>query len=40
MKNVFTKEAVGTALTLGLVIAVVLIVRDNMPKQSFKFMGA
>ncbi len=38
MKNMFTKEAVGTALTLGLVVGVLLLIRDNMPTQSFKFI--
>lgn len=37
MKDFFSKEAIGSAVVLGLVIATVLIVRDNLPRKNFSF---
>jgi hypothetical protein len=39
MKDYFSKEAVGSALILGVVIVAIVIVRDNLPAGSFKFVA-
>ncbi len=39
MKDYFSKEAVGSAVVLTLLLIIVIIVRDNLPKSSFRFMA-
>ncbi len=36
MKDYFSKEAVGSALILGLVAVLILVARDNMSSGTFR----